>query len=179
MPVERDLHVAYKAVLLAFGLVVAALLFRQLVTLFVAVLLTVLLAIPISSAATWLERRRIPRPLGVAIAVIAGVAVLAGVLALVIPPLFDQIQKFVDQVPSIVDDLEAKIGHAAGANQGEVGDRVQDFLQRYTDDPAQLIGPVASVGLSVAGIVGALLVIVVTAAYMAARPEPLVDGLAS
>jgi predicted PurR-regulated permease PerM len=56
---------------------------------------------------------------------------------------------------------------------------VQDFFQRYTDDPARLIGPITSIGLSVAGVIGALVLMLITAFYMAVRPEPLVGGMLS
>jgi hypothetical protein len=50
-------HVAYRAVLLAAGLLLFGLLFRQLVTLLLALLFTVIIAIPLAAAATRLERR--------------------------------------------------------------------------------------------------------------------------
>ena len=56
--------VAYKAVVLAAVLLVLGLLFRQLATLVLAVLMTMIIAIPLSAGATWLERRGVPRPLG-------------------------------------------------------------------------------------------------------------------
>src|SRR3712207_7958860 len=36
--------------------------------------------------------------------------------------------------------------------------RVQDYLEDYVDDPSRLLGPIASIGLGVAGVAGALLV---------------------
>jgi predicted PurR-regulated permease PerM len=54
---------------------------------------------------------------------------------------------------------------------------VQDFAERYTEDPTRLIGPLTSIGLNVAGVLGALLLILLTSYYMAARPQPLLDGL--
>ena len=57
-------HVAYRAVLLAAFLIVVGLIFRQIVTLLLAILMTIIIAIPLSSFATALQRRRIPRPLG-------------------------------------------------------------------------------------------------------------------
>jgi predicted PurR-regulated permease PerM len=56
---ETSPHVAYRAVLLAAGLLLFGLLFRQLVTLMLAVLFTVIIAIPLAAAATRLERRGI------------------------------------------------------------------------------------------------------------------------
>jgi predicted PurR-regulated permease PerM len=64
-----------------------------------------------------------------------------------------------------------------GQSAGEVGDKVQNFLERYTDNPNRLIGPLTSIGLNVAGILGALVLILITAYYMAIRPDPLVNGL--
>jgi AI-2E family transporter len=62
---------------------------------------------------------------------------------------------------------------------GEIGDRVQEFVERYEENPQRLIGPITEIGLNVAGILAALLLILITAYYMAVRPEPLVDGLVS
>jgi predicted PurR-regulated permease PerM len=172
-------HVAYRAVLLAAGLLLFGLLFRQLATLMLAVLVTIVIAIPLSSAATRLERWHVPRPLGVLVALLGSLSLLALVIYLLIPPFVDQTNQFVDDVPGIVKDLEARVGDVVGSEPSEVGDRVQDWFQNYTDDPGKLIGPITSIGLSVAGVVGALILILITAYYMAVRPEPLVDGLVS
>ena len=65
-------HVAYRAVLLAAGLLLFGLLFRQLVTLMLAVLITVIFAIPLAAVGTRLERRGVPRPLGALLALLGG-----------------------------------------------------------------------------------------------------------
>jgi predicted PurR-regulated permease PerM len=85
----------------------------------------------------------------------------------------------VDSVPATAEDLEESIGDLVNANPTEVGDSVQDFLQRYVDEPESLIGPLTSIGLSVVGVLGALIFMLLTAYYIAARPQPLVDGLVS
>ena len=79
--------------------------------------------------------------------------------------------------PTIVHDLETTIGDITGNRPSEVGDSIQEFLQRYTDEPERLIGPITSIGFSVAGVFGALILILITAYFMAIRPQPLVDGL--
>lgn len=165
--------------LLAAGLLLFGLLFRQLVTLMLAALMTVIIAIPLSAAATRLERYRLPRWLGALIALLSGVAVVALLIYLLIPPLIDQTHEFANDIPGIVSDLERNLEDATGLKPGELGDRIQDFAQRYTEDPGDLIGPLTSIGISVAGILGAVIVILITAFYMAVRPEPLVDGLVS
>ncbi len=176
MPDTQRLPVAYKAVALAAALLVLGLLFRQLATLLLAVLMTIIIAIPLSAGATRLERHGIPRPLGALATLLAGLAVLAGLLALIIPTFIDQTNQFVDDVPAIVNDLEETAGDITGDRPSEVGDKVQDFLRGYTDEPERLIGPITSIGVDVAGVLVAILVILITAYYMAVRPDPLVRG---
>jgi predicted PurR-regulated permease PerM len=178
MPEEAQrAPVAFKAVVLAAVLLVLGLLFRQLATLVLAVLMTVIIAIPLSAGATRLERRGVPRPIGAAATLLGALAVIAAILALIIPVFIDQANQFVDDVPTIVHDLEQTIGDITGDRPSEVGDSIQEFLQRYTDKPERLIGPITSIGFSVAGVFGALIVILITAYFMAVRPQPLVDGL--
>ena len=99
MPDTQRAPVAYKAVVLAAVLLVLGLLFRQLATLMLAVLMTIIIAIPLSAGATRLERHGVPRALGALLTLLAGLAVLAGVLALIIPTFIDQANEFVDDVP--------------------------------------------------------------------------------
>jgi predicted PurR-regulated permease PerM len=176
MPEDHKVPVAYKAVALAAALLVLGLLFKQLVTLMLAVLMTVIIAIPLSAGATRLQRRGVPRALGALMTLLGGVAVLAGVIALIIPTFVDQVNQFVDDVPTIVDDLEQTVGDITGSRPSEVGDEVESFLRRYTDKPERLIGPITSIGVNVAGVLGAMIVMLITAYYMAVRPQPLIEG---
>jgi predicted PurR-regulated permease PerM len=170
-------HVAYRAVLLAGALVVVGIVFRQALTLLLAVLVTVIISIPLAACATRLERRGVPRPIGGLVGLLGGLAVLGLVIYLLIPPFVHETNQFVDDVPGIVDNLRDQIHDVTGAKPGEIGDRVQDFARKYTDDPAKLIGPITSIGLNVAGVLGAFVLILITAYYMAIRPKPLVDGM--
>ena len=176
---DRSSHVAYRAVLLAAGLLLFGLLFRQLVTLLLAILITIIFAIPLAAAADRLERYKLPRAVGALIALLGGVTVLALVIYLLIPTFVDQSEEFANDVPRIVRDLEETYADVAGEDPGEVGDRVQEFVERYTENPQRLIGPITEIGLNVAGILAALVLILITAYYMAVRPGPLVDGLVS
>jgi predicted PurR-regulated permease PerM len=170
-------QVAYRTVLLAAGLLLFGLLFRQLVTLLLAMLVTVIVAIPLAAAAKRLERYKIPRPVGALLTLLAGIGTLVLIIYLLIPPFVDQTNQFVDDVPAIVKDLERVYADVTGQSTGEVGDKVQHFFERYTDEPDRLIGPLTSIGLNVAGVLGALVLILITAYYMAIRPDPLVNGL--
>src|SRR5918992_1320537 len=156
-------HVAYRAVLLAATLLVFGRIFRQMVTLLLAVLLAVIIAIPLAAAADRLEERRIPRHIGALLALLGGVLVVGVMIALLIPPFTEQTDQFVEDVPGIVDELRDRAADLTGTEPAEFGERVQDFAERYTEDPTLLIGPLTSIGLNVAGVLGALLLILLTA----------------
>lgn len=165
--------------LLAAGLVLLALLFRELVTLFIAILVTILVSIPVAAAATRLERVGVPRVIGAGVALFGLVAAFAGLIALLLPTFVDQIKEFTDAVPGIVDDLEREVADVTGDEPGEVGDKLQDRLEELVDDPGQLVGPIAAVGAGLAGFLAAAVLGLVTAYYIAVRPQPLVDGALS
>jgi len=169
-------NVATRAVLLAAALIVAGLLFEQLVTLLLAILITIIIAIPISGVATRLERFKVPRWLGAMAALLAGLAVVGGLLALVIPPFVEQTREFVEDVPGAVKDLQDRFREATGAGPSRAGTDVQDYLQSFVDQPAKLIRPITSIGLGIAGALASLVLVLVTAYYVAVNPQPLVDG---
>ena len=77
--------VVYKAVLLAFGLVVAAMIFRALTSLVLGVLIVVIIATPLSAFADMLQRRRVPRPIGAVLGLLLGLGAIAGLVALIVP----------------------------------------------------------------------------------------------
>ncbi|MFL5838912.1 MAG: AI-2E family transporter [Thermoleophilaceae bacterium] len=170
-------RVAYRTVLLVAVLVLAALAFRQLATLAVAVLATVLVAILLDAAARPLERRGLSRRIGALVALLCGVAIFASVLVLIVPPFVHQTDKFVNNVPHVANDLQGRIHEITGASKSEIGHRAQKFARGYTDHPEKLIGPLTSIGFSVAGIAVGVVLLLIIAYYMAARPEPLLNGL--
>src|SRR3954452_9175834 len=86
-------RVAFRTVLLVAALVLFGLAFQQLITLFIAVLATVLVAILLDAAASRLERRGVPRPIGALLALLAGIAIFAAILVAVIPPFADETNK--------------------------------------------------------------------------------------
>ncbi len=170
-------NVVTRAVLLAAALIVAGLLFKQLVTLLLAILITVIIAIPISGVATRLERFKVPRWLGALAALLAGLAVVAALLALVIPPFVEQTREFVEDIPAAFDDLQSRFQKATGTEQSSAGMDIQDYLQGFVDQPEKLIRPITSIGLGIAGALASLLLVLVTAYYTAVNPQPLVDGV--
>lgn len=167
----------YRAVLLAFGLVVAGLVFRQLVTLVLAVLIVIIVALPLAAFADKLARFGIPRTLGVALGLLLGLGVLTWFVLLIIPVFSHEINRFVASLPGIVDSLRHQVGHLTGNSPSKVGHQIQQFVNGYTHHPSRLLGPIASIGTSVAAALAAIIVVLLTAVYTAIQPEPLVNGL--
>ena len=166
----------YRAVLLAFGLIVAGLIVQQLVSLLLAVLIVIVIALPVSAFATALSSRGVPRALGAVLALLLGMVVFAAVIAGIVPVFDREINQFVSALPSIVDALRHRLGHLTGTSPSHIGQQIQHFANGYTQHPDRLLGPLESVGASVAGVLGAIVVILLTALYTAIAPEPLIDG---
>jgi predicted PurR-regulated permease PerM len=167
----------YRAVLLAGLLVAAGFVLKQLLTLLLLVLMTVILAIALSAGATRLQRRRVPRAVGVLLTLLALLVVLGGTVALLVPAFVHEVNHFVDSLPSIVQRVLHKIHALTGAKPHDVSKKVTDFVKGYTNHPTKLIGPLESVGAGLAGAIAALIVMVITAIYMAISPQPLVDNI--
>lgn len=168
----------YRAVLLAFALVIAALIFKALVTLIMAVLIVVIIALPLSGFATMLKRRaRIPRGIGALLGLLIGLGVLAGLIALIVPSFTHEVNRFVNSLPSIVDEFRHRIAGVTGTSPSRIGKQIQHYVNSYTHHPAKLLGPAETIGATLVGIVAALIVVLLTALYTAIHPEPLRTGL--
>jgi predicted PurR-regulated permease PerM len=169
-------RVIYRAVLLAFGLGLGLLVFSRLVSVLLVVLLTVVVAVALARAADWLGRRGVPRVAGVLGALLFALAVVVGLAVLLVPTFSDEVDQFVKSLPTIVDELRRQIGQATGTSPGKAGVNIQHFVNGYTQHPDRLLGPAVSIGQGVAGAVGAIVVVLLTAVYCAIQPGPLVEG---
>jgi len=180
MAAGKRLDPVFRAVILAFGLFVAYLLFRALATFLIAILITILISIPLTAGASAFQRRLgLPRAVGAFLTLLLGVAAIAGLLYLVIPSFIDEGKKFIDQLPGIVTSAEHSVRDLINARPGEVDHAVRHFVNGYVNSPERLIGPAASIGLNIVEVIFFLVVIVLTAFYIAINPRPLVDGVLS
>jgi predicted PurR-regulated permease PerM len=167
----------YRAVLLGFGLVVAGLVFEQIATLVLAVLIVVVIALPVSAFATALQRLRVPRAIGAVLGLLLGLGALAGLIALIVPVFDHEINAFTNSLPAIVDDLRRRLGHLTGTSPSHVGRQIQHFVNTYTQHPSKLLGPLASVGAGVVATIATIIVVLLTALYTAIHPGPLASGV--
>jgi predicted PurR-regulated permease PerM len=168
--------VIYKAVLLAFGLVVAAMIFSALSSLVLGVIIVVIVAAPLSAFADLLQRWHVPRGVGAVLGLLIGLCVIGGLVALIVPVFTNEVNHFVDELPTIGDSLTRRLGRLTGSSPAHITAQIQHFITSYTHNPSKLLGPVASVGASVAAAVAAIIVVLLTALYSAIHPEPLING---
>jgi predicted PurR-regulated permease PerM len=177
MHAEFDPRVAYRAVLLALGLLAAGLLFEELVQIVMLVTIAVVAAVPLAASANWLRRWHIPRAVGAVLSLAVGAVVAGLLLAFVVPTFVNQVNDFVTQLPTTAAHFERTINHVLGLRRGTTTRAVTHFVHRYTQHPAVLLGPLATIGVSIATAVGAIVVVIISALYMAISPDPLVRGL--
>jgi predicted PurR-regulated permease PerM len=169
--------VLYRTIILAFALVVLGLVFRQLVSLVLAVLIVVIIALPLSSFASLLQRVGVPRGIGAVLALLIGISVIGGLVALTVPVFNQQINQFANSLPSITDALRHRLGALTGTSPTKIGTQIQHFVNGYTQHPTKLLGPLESIGASVAAALAAIVVVLLTALYTAIHPDPLRSGL--
>lgn len=164
----RQGHVAYRAVLLAALLIGLGLLFREVLTLLLAILLTVILALPLVAWTDALERRRVPRPFGAASGIVLFLAAVAGLFALILPGVVSQADELRDELPGLTEEGLSWVSDASGLEEGEISDLAERAVRRAVD-----VELVTRIGIGVVTALAGVLLILVTVLYIAMRPDPL------
>jgi putative permease len=174
-------HGAWRIVWLVFFLFIVWLILRALQPVILLFALVLLLAMVLNPIVVWLQKRRVPRFLGVILLMLALIAVATTIIVFAIPPLARQTQELVRNAPEVWQGIRIRIesltrnypavrealprteeiAGKAGAAAGTVG----NFLLRST---IGFVGGVASV-------VFAILLLV----FVLANPTPLVAAYLS
>ena len=104
---------------------------------------------------------------------------MAGGLALLLPPLISQAGTLITHAPQLLRTAEVKLSSVTGDRPGHVAAQLQHDLTTLVHDPSGLLGPITTIGASVATLIGGVVIGIITAYYLAAQPEPLTKGLLS
>jgi predicted PurR-regulated permease PerM len=168
--------VLYRAVGLAALLVVVGLLVVQLITFLLALVLTVVISLPLASAADLASRRGLPRAVGAFAGLLSALGLAAALGYLVIPSFVDQSKLFAARLPAIANRAEHYLHDLTGVTTKTLSADLTHFTRGYTSHPQRLIAPLESVGLSFAGMLAGLIVMLITALYIAIDPGPLINA---
>jgi predicted PurR-regulated permease PerM len=146
-PGEITVRISNRTIVAVLGILGLVWLVRHTTHIFVVLFIAVLLATSISAAANQLERFRIKRNVAILIVYVAVILVLAGVIALLVPLISNEIRTLKGNVPDYerqlndmlarlpqhngqpwrVNDLFSKVGEAASGAAGEIGRGVRQF----------------------------------------------------
>ena len=129
------------------------------------ILIAAFLAAALNPAVELVERRGVARGLAAAIVFLVAVAALSGLGFLLIPPLVDQVTKFIEAVPGFVDDITRGRG-PFGFLEREYGivQRIEDAIEEQgAGGVLGLTGPAVGILRGVVtGVVGAVTVAFLT-----------------
>jgi predicted PurR-regulated permease PerM len=131
---ERLVYFRPRAILVALGIIVAA---AAIITfLYLAwhvitwILIALFLSLALNPAVEAFERRGLKRGWASFIVFFIALLTFAGLGALLLPPLIDQITTFLDDVPQIVDDLTAGRGPLGFLQEDyQIVDKIEDAIQ--------------------------------------------------
>lgn len=146
-PGEITVRISNRTIVAVLGILGLVWLVRHTTHIFVVLFVAILLATSVSAAANRLERFRIKRNVAILIVYVAVILVLAGVIALLVPLISNEIRTLRGNVPDYeqrlndllarlpqhngqpwrVNDLFSKVGEAASGAIGEVGRGVRQF----------------------------------------------------
>ncbi len=165
---ERVVYFRPRAILVVLGIILTAV--AIIAFLFLAwhiitwILIALFLSLALNPAVEFFQRRGLGRTVSSLLVFLLALIGFAALGALLIPPLIDQIEKFVDAVPGFVEDLTAGRG-PLGFLQDEyqIVDKVEEALE--SQGAGGVLG-VTNVGLAVARGVVAFVVGVVTIAFL-------------
>ncbi len=145
-------------------------------TLLLVIVLVIIVSLPLSAAASFAERRGLPRASGATAALTGAFVVLLGLGFAVLPEFVSQVRQFAQRLPMILAGADRYIHGLAGKKTRSLSAQLSGFVEGYLHHPARLVGPVEHVGLTLAWLVFLLVLIVLAAFLIAINPTRLVAG---
>ena len=147
-PLDRRRSLLVAAVAAAvISLLILYLLGTILLTLGLSVVLAFILLGPvrlIERAMPWRERRpALSRKLAIGIIYAIAIAAIAGTLALLIPAIVEDSQRFAQELPDLFARVRASLEDLIGRYADEIPENVKDRIQEFLDSAGGLIGNVA------------------------------------
>ena len=81
-------------------------------------------------------------------------------------------RSFTDRVPETVEDIRRRVERLTGRDVGDLGDRAQAAVEALLD-----AGTITTITTSVIGTLAGVVLVLITALYMAINPRLLITGM--
>ncbi|WP_258059841.1 AI-2E family transporter [Rathayibacter sp. AY1A7] len=146
----------------------------QLGTVLTYIFVALFFALGLDPLVSWLESKRLPRPLAITAVFAAVVLIFAGLLVYIIPILVEQLTIFVTSAPQIVTDIASQqwVLDLEQQLRGVIDiDELIESVQSFIGNPNNLLslgGGLIAVGTGIAsGVTGAVIVLILTLYFLA------------
>jgi predicted PurR-regulated permease PerM len=167
---------ARRIVWLVFFVFIIWLILRALQPVILVFALVFLLAMVLNPIVVWLQKRRVPRFVGVILVMLALIAVTTTIILFAIPPLSRQLQELMHSAPNMWQGIRMRI-ESLTKNYPEV----REALPRTEDIASKVAAAAATIGnillRSTLGLVGGIAIVVLAILlliFVLASPRPLV-----
>jgi len=172
--IRSPFQVGFVITLGALAAILVGAMIDQLSVIIMYIVGALFIALALEPVVRWLERRRVKRPLGIAIVFASFVLVIGGILAVVIPMIATQIATLVRTAPQYFTDIANQEWYQNLHDQfGQYIDfpgllsRAQDFVGK-PENWAQVAGGVWNAGVGIAnGLTAALIVLILSLYFLA------------
>ena len=132
------------------------------------------IALGLDPIVRWLEKKKVPRPAGIAVALLLLASIIAAFFATLIPTIVNQTTQFVDRAPGFVDDFLNSEFFQTVDEQFQVRERVTEEVNNFFNDSdavGGIFGGVLGVGtVIVNSLFGTLIVLVLTLYFLSSLP---------
>ncbi|HEX4638099.1 MAG TPA: AI-2E family transporter [Chthoniobacterales bacterium] len=180
--IDPDAPLSYRGARQLLGLVILlviiAFILRELQSVLLLFAIVFLVAMVLNPIVVWLERRRLPRGVAVALVILGLIVVVGTVVLFAIPPLAQQINSLIQTAPHVWDGIRARM-NVLGQNYPAVRDALPqtDEIVSRIAAAAGTVGNIllrSTIGF-VGGVFSAALAILLLI-FILANPKPLVAG---
>lgn len=142
--------------------------------LLVWILTALFISLGLDPVVRWLEGRRVPRAAGIAITLLALLAIFAAFFGTLIPTLVNQISQLITAFPNWINSILHSDWYRNLDEQFGIKQRITDELQKFgqnSEAVTNVFGGVLGVGTTIANATfGALVVLVLSLYFLAALP---------
>lgn len=161
-PKRGVVGITARVVLTAFGIslaLIVAYLVRQLL---LVVFLGVILAATLFPAASWLEKKRLPRLAAILVPFLVILAFIVAVGFLIIPPLVREVRRLLEDLPGLIESVRVWITNLLEGLGIETNDDLWGRIGEEVANMAPDLGGLLQVPITLVGVIANLAIVIIT-----------------